>query len=59
MLRARRICTKEQDFMEAAEKMKGYFTQRGFNQSAIESAIGEVLAKPRVRSTNIQEKRIK
>ena len=33
--------------MEAAEKMKGYFTQRGFDQSAIESAIGEVLAKPR------------
>ena len=47
LLRARRICTKEQDFMEAAERMKGYFIQRGFDQPSIEETIGEVLKKPR------------
>ena len=39
LLRARRICTKEVDFMEAANKMKGHFIQRGFDQSAIEATI--------------------
>ena len=47
LLRARRICTKEVDFVEAAGKMKNHFIERGFDQSAIEETINEVLSKSR------------
>ena len=47
LLRARRICTKEEDFIEAANKMKSYFMQRGFDQQAVEATISEVLTKSR------------
>ena len=57
LLRARRICTKEQDFIEAAERMKGYFMQRGFDQSAIEETISEVLKKPREEALTYKKKK--
>ena len=56
MLRARRICTKEADFIEAADKMKGHFMRRGFEQSAIERTIGEVLSMPREDALTYKKK---
>ena len=56
LLRARRICTKEVDFMEAASKMKAHFMQRGFDQSAIETTITEVLSKSREEALTYKKK---
>ena len=47
LLRARRICTTDSDFKEAAGKMTHYFLQRGFNEEEIREKVSEVLATPR------------
>ena len=57
LLRARRMCTKEVDFMEAASRMKGHFMRRGFDQSAIEETINEVLSKSREEALIYKKKK--
>ena len=58
LLRARRICTKDSDFKEAASRMKGYFIQRGFNQEAVEEKIAEVLETPRNEALTYRKKEV-
>ena len=56
LLRARRICTKDVDFIDAANRMKGYFLQRGFRQEEVEQRIGEVLQTPREEALTYRKK---
>ena len=42
LLRARRICTKDQDFKISAQKMKSYFQERGFRGEEVDKKIEEV-----------------
>jgi hypothetical protein len=42
LLRARRICRKDSDFYEAADKMKGYFVERGFERKEVEKTVAEI-----------------
>ena len=57
MLRARRICSKEDDFLEAANTMKSHFMRRGFDQSAIEQTVGEVLSMSREEALTYKKKK--
>ena len=42
LLRARRICSTEEDFKKAAESMLGYFAERGFEKHDMEKTYTEV-----------------
>ena len=42
LLRARRICTEDKDFNDAAERMKSYFIERGFKQAEVEKQVEDV-----------------
>ena len=42
LLRARRICSTEEDFKKAANSMLGYFTERGFKKEDMEKTLEAV-----------------
>ena len=56
LLRARRICTKDTDFIETENRMKGHFVQRGFIGEEVEQKIGEVLQIPRSEALTYRKK---
>ena len=47
LLRARRICSRDDDFKKSAGKMMSYFVQRGFSENTVKSKVEEVLSVPR------------
>ena len=47
LLRVRRICTLKEDFEKAAEKIMGYFSERGFKKEEMLGAYKDVLAMDR------------
>lgn len=56
LLRARRICSKDADFETTAEKMKGYFLERGFERKAVEKTIEEIRMTPREDTLEYKKK---
>ena len=47
LLRVRRICTLDEDFKKSAQKIMGYFSERGFKKEEMVSTYNEVLGMER------------
>ena len=47
LLRIRRICTLEEDFKKSAQKVLGYFADRGFKKEDMHATYNEVLGMER------------
>jgi hypothetical protein len=56
LLRARRICSKESDFDKAADKMKGYFIERGFERKEVEKTVTEIKGMKREETLEYKKK---
>ena len=56
LLRARRICTKKEDFEKSAQRMMGFFVERGFKKSEVLNTYKEVLATDREEALQYRKK---
>jgi hypothetical protein len=59
LLRARRICSKENEFKLAALKMKSYFVERGFSGREVDKTIKEVSNTTREEALQTKQKKRK
>lgn len=57
MLRVRRICSSDSDFLKQSEIMRTHFLKRGFNNDSINAATKEVKEIPRDTLLEYKEKR--
>ena len=56
LLRVRRICSEDADFLKRAAELKNYFLKRRFNGALIDKTIEEVRKKQKRRGPKVQRK---